>query len=102
MTSPESRMQEMPECRVKYFEAMRKMGRAHLAADKGMLAEMTWEIWQAAWSARTMPVEAIQRAIQALTNQLMDLSDEDWSAQEKKELRTHIAALTQLLEQGRD
>ncbi len=99
MTSPESRMQEMRA----EFERICLTRKAPLDIERddqdgstyaNISTEFAWDFWQAAWSARTMPVgavEAIKDGKGALAYFNIDGRFDD-----------AIAALTQLLEQGRD
>ncbi len=99
MTSPESRMQEMREL---FEQIMIDKGRRALL-ERGSsgrylsnASELAWELFQAAWSARTMPVEAIRTAIDLFLIASRDAEDASIS----QGYMLHIAALTQLLEQG--
>ncbi len=113
MTSPESRMQEMREAFLHQMQVVFgwpknrfsfQLGNADIFIDDAV--QDRWTLWQAAWSARTMPVEAIEAAIDALNESSDSFEALSWKSKEQKDAYCaangrHIASLTQLLEQGK-
>ncbi len=111
MTSPESRMQEMKAA----FEAAMRLPPFSFeetlfdwAPEASMPNGFYWEgfvqnaylVWQAAWSARTMPVEAISWMI-GLAKDNVEHAIYRGDVSHAAKVTAHIAALTQLLEQGK-
>ncbi len=117
MTTPESRMQEMRDAFQQEYARRYKYSVPEIFAMRDgkyivYSVECAWGMWQAAWSARTMPVEAITEHLYNWMVGVMPNGDllnaavvcdhagiVGFKRAFAKELS---AALTQLLEQGRD
>ncbi len=106
MTSPESRMlfeQYEIQCGYDQDDMLRRSNGSYVNAN----VANDWHCWQAAWSARTMPLEAVEEAAKALhwKAQMLDYQGKQQEAQYATKFAFELEALlplTQLLEQGRD
>ena len=96
--------QEVPECQAKFEQELGwglDLGKTIEGDYKNSATHYCWQGWQAAWSARTLPVEALQEAARSLRREAIQ-AERDEHYLLGATLHTHASALTALLEQSHE